>query len=297
MGLRVFLRRLGGLFHKGVMERDLDDELRFHLEMQTAENVGRGMSPGDARRAAMRQFGGVARVKESYREAHALPAVYILWQDVRFALRMLRRSPGFSALAILCLTLGIGATTAVFSWIEGVLLRPFPLVVDQERLMSVTGTNRGGDRSDVSWPDFQDLARNCTLLEAVIADKITGTTLSVGDRAERITGSIVSANYFEALGVRPILGRGFEPGEDAGRNAHPVTVIGYRMWKERFGGDPGVIGRTQMLNGMPHTIMGVAPPGFNGTFVGWAMQFWTPASMEERFEAGGYKLNDRGARW
>jgi hypothetical protein len=146
-------------------------------------------------------------------------------QDLRFGIRMLRRSPGFSALAIICLTVGIGATAAVFSWIEGILLRPYPLVVDQERLVSMTGTNRGAERDDVSWPDFKDFERGSTLAEAFIAEKITGSTLSLGDRAERVTGSMVSANYFDAIGVRPILGRGFEPGEDVGRNAHPINVI------------------------------------------------------------------------
>jgi predicted permease len=124
-----------------------------------------------------------------------------------------------------------------------------------------------------------------------------GTTLSLGDRAERLIGSIVSANYFDAIGVHPILGRGFLPGEDVGRNAHPVTVISYQLWKNRFKGDPEIIGKTQRLSGIEHTIIGVAPEGFLGTFVGWGMQFWVPASMEETFEAGGYKLEDRGARW
>src|SRR5438874_8968892 len=126
-------------------------------------------------------------------------------QDLRYGFRMLRRSPGFSLLAILCLTLGIGANAAVFSWIEGILLRPFPLVVDQDRLVAVVGTNRGSERTDVSWPDFQDLQRAATLADAFIAEKITGTTLSIGDRAERAPGSIVSANYFDAIGVRPML--------------------------------------------------------------------------------------------
>jgi predicted permease len=164
--------------------------------------------------------------------------------------------------------------------------------------MAVTGTNRtvpGHD--DVSSPDFADFQRNCKLFDAFIVDRITGTTLAIGDRAERATASIVSANYFDALGVHPIVGRGFEPAEDFGRNAHPVTVISYQMWKNRFKGDPGVIGKTQMLNAMPHTIIGVAPEGFYGTFVGWAMQFWVPASMQELFDPGGYKLEDRGARW
>src|SRR5207245_4669487 len=124
-----------------------------------------------------------------------------------------------------------------------------------------------------------------------------GTTLSVGDRAERTIGSIVSANYFGAIGVRPALGRGFEPGEDSGRNAHPVTVISHQMWQERFHGDPGIIGRTQTLAGLPHTIVGVTPEDFFGTFVGYAFQFWVPASMQTQFDAGVYKLEDRGARW
>ncbi|MBZ5596090.1 MAG: ABC transporter permease [Acidobacteriia bacterium] len=219
-------------------------------------------------------------------------------QDLRYGIRMLRRSPGFSVLAILCLTLGIAATTSVFSWIEGILLRPFPAVTHQERMMAVAGTDRSvPGHTDVSWPDFVDLQKNCTLFDAFIVDRITGTTLSIGDRAEVAAGSVVSTNYFEALGVHPILGRAFEPAENFGRNAHPVTVISYSMWKVRFRGDPDIIGKTQMLNGMPQTIIGVAPEGFYGTFVGWAMQFWVPLSMQERFDPGGYKLEDRGARW
>jgi predicted permease len=127
--------------------------------------------------------------------------------------------------------------------------------------------------------------------------KITGSTLSIGDHAEVTTGSIVSANYFDAIGVRPILGRGFEPGEDVGNDAHPVVVISYDLWQKRFRGDPQIVGKIQRLNNIPHTIIGVTPERFYGTFVGWAMNFWVPASMEENFESGGYKLEDRGARW
>ncbi|HVT58500.1 MAG TPA: ABC transporter permease [Thermoanaerobaculia bacterium] len=218
-------------------------------------------------------------------------------QDLRFGFRMLRRSPGFSILAILCLTLGIGANTAVFSWIEGILFRPFPAVAHQERLLALSGTARGTPGSDdLSWPDFVDFQKSCKLID-FIEDKIMGTTLSIGDRAERATGSIVSPNYFAALGVHPALGRGFAAAEAFGRNAHPVTVISYRTWKERYNADPGIIGKTQILNGLQHTIIGVAPEGFSGTFVGYAMQFWVPTSMQERFDAGGYKLEDRGARW
>lgn len=300
--LRVLWCRLLGLFRKGRLESDMDDELDFHLQMQIDANLRQGMTAEEARSAALRHLGGVTQVKETYRETHALPVIEVLWHDLRFGIRMLRRSPGFSILAILCLTLGIGATTAVFSWIEGILLRPFPAVPHQERIMAIAGTNRGvaglpGSSVDVSWPDFLDFQKSCTLFDAFIVDRITGTSLALGDKAERVTASIVSANYFDAVGVHPMLGRGFQPAENFGRNAHPVTVISYQMWKERFHGDPAIVGKTQMLNGMPHEIIGVAPQGFYGTFVGWAMQFWVPTSMQETFDPGGYKLEDRGARW
>ncbi|HLJ42031.1 MAG TPA: ABC transporter permease [Candidatus Acidoferrales bacterium] len=295
---RVLIRRVAALFRRRRLDEDLDAELRSHVEMAVEQNVGKGMSPEEARREALRSFGGVEQTKEVYRDRRGLPLIETTLHDVRFGFRMLRRSPGFSILVILCLTLGIGANAAVFSWVEGVLFRPYPLVSHQERLLAITGTSLGDNSpTPLSWPDFLDLQKNCKLMDTFFVSKIMGITLGIGDRAEVVTGSIVSANYLDALGVRPILGRGFEPGEDSGRNAHPVTVISYQLWKDRFNGDPQIIGKTQRLNGVMHTIVGVAPEGFYGTFVGWAMKFWVPVSMEEIFEAGGYKLEDRDARW
>ena len=290
--------RLRSLFRKEEAERELNDEFQFHLQHQIDEYVAQGMAPEEARCAALRALGGLEQFKEECRETRKVNLIEDLLQDLHFGLRILRRSPGFSILAVLCLTPGIGANAAVFSWIEGILFRPYPAVAQQERLLALTGTARGEPGpTAVSWPDFVDLQRNCTLIDSFITAKIMGTTLSIGGRAENATGMIVSANYFDALGVKPVLGRGFLAGEDSGRNAHPVTVISYRLWKDRFQGDLGIIGKTQMLNGMQHTIVGVAPEGFYGTFVGYAMQFYVPVSMEEMFEAGGYKLEDRGARW
>ena len=220
------------------------------------------------------------------------------FQDLRFGFRMLRRSPGFSILAVLCLTLGIGTNAAVLSWIEGILIRPYPLVPHQDRMFALIGTTRGvPGHNGLSYPDFVDLEKNSTLFESFIIDRITGTTLSAGDRAERATVGIVSANYFDALGVHPILGRGFRSEEAIGRNAHPVTVISYRTWKDRYNADPAIIGKTQFLNGVQHTIVGVAPERFHGTFVGYSFSFWVPTSMQETFDTTGYKLEDRGARW
>jgi predicted permease len=220
------------------------------------------------------------------------------FQDLRFGFRMVRRSPGFSILAILCLTLGIGTNAAVFSWIEGILIRPYPLVARQDRMVALFGTRQGStEKEGLSYPDFLDLQKYSTLFESFIVDRITGTTLSIGNRAERASGGIVSANYFDALGVRLMLGRGFRPEEGEGRNAHPVTVISYLTWQDRYKGDSDIIGKTQFLDGVQHTIIGVAPEKFHGTFIGYSFNFWVPTSMQETFDSTGYKLEDRGARW
>src|SRR5579864_750867 len=257
---RLLMERLRALGRSEQIHDEIIEEMHFHIEQRAADNVRRGMTPAAARDAAERRFGHLPRIHEDAYEVRGGGWVEAFVQDVRFGLRMLRRSPGVSALAILCLTLGIGSNAAVFSWIEGILLRPFPMVTGQDRMLAITGTYRGvagsaGNSTDLSWPDLLDLRTNCTLFDWFIVDRITGTTLSIGDRAETATGSIVSSNYFDAIGVHPVLGRGFQPEEDSGRNAHPVTVISYQMWQDRFHGDPGIIGRTQMMNGMLHTIV------------------------------------------
>src|SRR5580700_2845454 len=287
--------RLRSLFRKDRAELELSDELQFHLQNQIDEFVAQGMNPQEARRAARQSLGGVERVKEECRDMRRTNLIENFLQDVRFGFRMLRRNPGFTVLTILCLTLGIGANAAVFSWVEGILLRPYPLVSHQERLVTLTGTVRD-EKAETSWPDLLDVQRSCTLCETLFVSKITGASLSIGERAEVMTGSIVSANYFDAIGVHPILGRGFEPGEDTGRNAHPLVVISYHLWQTRFKGDPEIIGKTQRLDNVVHTIIGVAPEAFYGTFVGRSMEYWVPASMLEVFD-GGDKLEDRGARW
>ncbi len=289
--------RLRSFFYPNQVDQEMKEELREHLEQQIRENIAKGMSPEEARRSAMRAMGGIAQIEQQCRDARGGSVLRDFLQDLRYGFRQLRRSPGFSALAILCLTLGIGANAAVFSWLEGILFRPYPLVAHQEQLFAVAGTVPGKRIDLLSWPDFHDLRRNCTLCEDSFVSTIAGSTLNIGDHAEVTTGSIVSANYFDALGVHPILGRGFEAGEDVGNNAHPVVVISYQMWRNRFRSDREIIGKTQRLNNVPHTIIGVVPEGFHGTFVGRAIQFWVPVSMQETFGSGGYKLEDRGARW
>ncbi len=290
--------RLRSLLRREQAEQELDEEIQFHVQSLIDVNLAQGMTPQAARRAALLELGHVEAVKEECREARNVTFVENALQDIRFGLRMLRRNPGFSALAILCLVLGIGSNAAVFSWIEGILIDPYPAVAHQERLLMLAATRRGeAGYNGLSWPDLQDIQRSCTLCDAVVAEKIVGVTLSIGDRAESGAGSLVSSNYFDALGIRPILGRGFRPEEDFGRNAHPVAVISYQLWQNRFHGDPSIVGKTQVLNGLPHTIVGVAPKGFYGTFIGYSWKLWVPISMQERFEPGGYKMENRGERW
>lgn len=296
--LYSFPVRLRSLFHPHQVDQELKEEIREHLEQQIEENIASGMSAEEARRAAVHSLGGITQIEQQCRDARGGNVVEDFFQDLRYGVRQLCRSPGFSALAILCLTLGIGANAAVFSWLEGILFRPYPAVAHQDRLYAVAATVQGQSHPDmISWPDFLDVRRSCTSCEESFVTKITGSTLSIGDRAEIATGSIVSANYFGAIGVRPILGRGFEPAEDVGKDSHPVVVISYQLWRKRFQGDPEIIGKMQRFNNVPHTIIGVAPEGFYGTFVGRAIQFWVPVSMQETFSGGGYKLENRGARW
>src|SRR5437763_3539313 len=291
--LHSWFSRLLGLFRKKNRETEMAEEMQTHLELLTQRKIAEGMEPGAARTAALREFGGLEQIKEAAREERVWLSADQFWQDLRFGARMLVRSPGFSILAILCLTLGIGTNAAVLSWIEGILIRPYPLVAHQDRMLAFNATTRGvTGYTGLSFPDFLDYEKNSTFFESFIVDRIMGTTLSVGDRAERTPGGIVSANYFDALGVRPILGRGFRPEEGTGRSDHPVTVISYRTWKDRYNFDPNIIGRTQYLNGIPHTIIGVAPEKFHATFIGYSFSLCVPTSMRETFETTGYQLED-----
>jgi macrolide transport system ATP-binding/permease protein len=218
---------------------ELNEEIEAHLWLAEREEEAAGKTREEAKGAARREFGNVGAAEETTRDHWGGRWLDDFRQDLRGGLRLLLRSPGFTALAVLCLTLGIGANAAVFSCMEGVLFRPYPMVVHQERLLALAGTSRGEvGPTGISWPDFQELRRSSTLLDGMFVSKIMGTTLSLGNRAETLPGSIVSADYFDEIGVRPIFGRGFAPGEDAGSNAHPVVVISHDLWRGRFKGDP-----------------------------------------------------------
>ncbi|PYU72930.1 MAG: ABC transporter permease [Acidobacteria bacterium] len=246
------------------MLEELDADIREHIERETQDNVERGMTPEEARYAAMRKFGNVTLVKEDVREVWSSVWLGQLLQDVRYALRMLRKSPGFSAVAVLTLALGIGANTAIFSLVNGMLLRK-PPVRDPNRLMVVSSkwAGNGGewDRLPVSAPNFLDWRAQATAFNGMVAANFDDYTISGGTMPERVSGGRVSCDFFHTLGVAATLGRTILPGEDQPGHDH-VVVLSDGLWKEKFGGDPGILGRVIRVNGNSHTIVGVMPRSF-----------------------------------
>ncbi len=254
--------RLRALFLKSRLEEELDDEVRFHLEREIEENIARGMSPEEARMAALRSFGGVERVKEESRDERGVRFLEEIWQDLRYGGRMMLKQPGFTLVAVITLALGIGMNTAIFSVVYSVLLRPLPYHAP-EKLVALYSMRpqRNSFRNAVSAPDFADWRAQNKVFDAMSADVFNTYTLTGSDLPERINGLRVSANFFQTLGVKPQLGRAFLPEEEeAGRNR--VAVLSYALWERRFGADPSLLGKTVSLNGENYIVVGVTPNDF-----------------------------------
>jgi putative ABC transport system permease protein len=231
--------------------------------METAENIRRGMSEEEARRTALLSFGGVDRTKENYRDVARYRRLEEFWQDARYGLRMLMKNPGFTLTAVITLALGIGATSVIFSFVNGILLRPLPYR-DSDRLVLLdeTAPKRGIASMGVSYPDFLDWREQNRVFTGVAAyDSGVDYTLSGGGEPEELTCAWVSYNTFEILGVAPILGRTFSAEEERWKNGL-VVILSHNLWVRRFGAKPDVIGRTIALNTRSHTVIGVMPPGF-----------------------------------
>ena len=249
---RFFLRR-------PKIEREVDAELRFHLDRLTEENQHRGMTPEEARRAASVSLGGLEQVKEECRDARAGRLVETIGQDVRYGLRVLRKNPGFTVVAMATLALGIGVNTAIFSLVYGVLLRPLPYRHGGQ-LVVLHQQNRQANAADVpfSAQEIFDYRDHCHTLDAVVEHHTMVFLLLGNDTAERVQSAVVSANFFDVLGVRPLLGRTFVASDDS-PNAAPVLVLSYRYWQAHQSGDPHIIGKVFQMNDRPHTVIGVLP--------------------------------------
>jgi putative ABC transport system permease protein len=259
--LRAGLARLAGLFDRERRDRELDEEIASHLEMHVEDNVRRGMDPTEARRQALIKLGGMERTKELYRERRGLPFVETLVQDLRYAVRTLRMSPGFTAVATTTLALGIGVNTAIFSIVDAALLRPLPFP-DSGRLVLVWATNTatGANEDVASYPDFEEWKAQAASFTGLAAFTTRAVTIAGGDEAVLVPAMQVTPGFFETLGVGLAMGRAFQPGEEQAGASH-VAVITDALWKERFGGRPDVLGRAVRMNEETHTIVGVMPPG------------------------------------
>lgn len=257
--LHALIHRLRDLVRGDRLETEMDAELAFHLEREVDENLRRGLSPEEARAAAHRSLGMAERIKEECRRQHGFVRLEILWSDLKLTVRGLRRSPGFTAATVVTLALGIGATTALFSVVRSVLLRPLPFP-EPDRLVQLLGYDReaGLDRGTLSYPNFDDVRRTATSFSSMAIFDEWDVLVAWQDGAEKLSGATVSASFFETLGVAPALGRFFLPAEDVPGAARSV-VLSNGLWRRRFGADPEVVGTTLDLNGYPYEVVGVAP--------------------------------------
>jgi predicted permease len=269
--------------HRKRMMEDLDQDIRDHLERETQDNVERGMPAEEARYAALRKFGNVTRVKEDTWEVWSFVWLEQLWQDVRFGLRTLRKSPGFTSVAVITLALGIGANATMFSLADALLFRPFP-VAEPGRLVALMRqmVDRPDYYSSFSHPDYEDFREQTQVLSGLAAFDSVRVSMTVNGEATRIEGEIVSGNYFSVLGVKPALGRTFVPEEDQTAGAHPVIVASDDFWRHRLHSDHEIIGKSLTLNGRSFTVIGVAPAGFRGLSVGFSPAFWVPLAMHDQ---------------
>src|SRR6202521_73931 len=309
--LRSWGVRVLSLFRKRQLDQRLDEELGFHLEMQAREHEARGMSPEAAQRAARAALGpegagwSVESLKEEIRARRGVPALETLAQDLRYALRMMRKSPAFTAVALLSLALGIGTNSAIFSVVDALLLKPLPVPRPGELmvLQRHEATFMVPNFSYLAYRQLADSAAVCTGVAAVTLDfravvrperqrlpeaaaasaTPAGTNGGTGsDTLETASAALVSGNLFSVLGVGAVAGRTFTATEDDVPGAHAVAVLGYGYWERRFGRDPGVVGQTLVVNGAPVTVVGVAPRGFNGAFIDGRTEVYLPITMRDR---------------
>src|SRR5215468_10794201 len=258
--LQIISLRFRSLARRDDVERELDDEMRDHIERETAANIRRGMSPSAARTTALREFGGIEYQKEEARDQRGTRWLEELTADIRFALRSLRHSPTFAAVVVLTLALGIGANTAIFSVVRGVLLKPLPHR-DGDRLIYLRHSASGPGQSNLTFsvPEVRDLRSGVRSLSGIAEYSSWTMMQQTQDGPVRINVGLVTGNFFEVMGLSPILGRVTQASDD-GRAARRVAVLAYEYWRSRFGGDSSVVGTNVSLDRQPVTIIGVLQP-------------------------------------
>jgi predicted permease len=279
---RIVFRLHGSLFRNRV-EHDFSDEVQAHLQQLVDENIACGMSPDRARRAANLRFGGVTQIREMHRERRGIPHLHAFLQDLRLAVRLLRKDLGFTAIAVLTLAAGIGLNTTVFTIYDSIALRLLP-VNDPSTVVRLMRSYEDGSREDrFEKLEFDYIRRNASAFEGVVAaaPPITVAAKPPGaGEPEAIHAQLVSGNYFPVLGIAPPIGRAFLPEEDGTPGAAPVAILSHRYWKRRFLSDPAVLGKTILINSAIFTVVGVAPQSFVGTGAPPIVpDLWIPAAM------------------
>ena len=291
-----------GFIQRKRRDEDLASELESYLAHEIDQNVAFGTSPGAAREAALRKFGNPTHVREEVYEMNSVHPIDTAWQDLKYGCRQLRLKPGFALTAILSLALGIGANTAIFTLVDQVLLRSLAVHNPKELVQLRVeggrfGSNTGDDEHTFSYPIYAAFRERNTVFSGLTGERVERASLTSDDRAEMISVGMVAGNYFDVLGVPPYLGRVLGPGDNQARNGHPVAVLQYDFWQNRFAGNAAVVGSTIRVNGSPFTIIGIGARDFEGTIVGSPTQVWVPVMMKPAITPTWDALDDERYSW
>ena len=275
--LHTIWSRIRSLWQRREVKREIDEELQFHIESRTRENIAAGMPPEDAAREARKRFGNVQNVREECRDRKGTSFGETLWQDIRFGLRMLRKNPGFTAVAVLTLALGIGANTAIFSVVNGILVSPLPFL-NSQRLAFVETYWNEGDHGSSSGPDYLDWAERNTVFDGLCAFTDCQPNLTGRGNPLALRGQRVTDNFFNVVEPRMALGRGFLP-EEGLAGGPKVAILSYSLWRSRFDADPGIIGKAITLDGVASTVVGVSSPRMG--FMENLAQIYVPLARDQ----------------
>jgi macrolide transport system ATP-binding/permease protein len=285
------------LFSRSRFYNDLSSEVQQHLEEKIDELVAAGVPRKEAATRARREFGNLTLIENDSREVWRWPSIEDFFTDARYALRLLRKNPSFTLVAVLTLSLGIGANTAIFSVINAVLFRPLPVSAPNE-LVDLYNTTPGEmfEYAPLSYPDYVDFRDGNKTLTGLLGFAPNFLALEQNGESEMITAEAVSTNYFDVLGVKPFLGQTFDAKQDSAPGGYPVMVLSYSAWQGKFNADPAIVGKTVRLNGNLLTVIGVAPRNFFGLMRGLSPGLWLPASMDPTLHLGD-PIQDRGSQW
>ena len=259
--LRAWVMRCAGLFRKEQSSREFAEEMESHILAHVDDNLRLGMSGEEARRQALLKLGGMQQLKENYQQRRSLPVLETLWSDIRFGLRMLRKNPGFTAVALATLALGIGGNTAIFSIVNGVLLNPLPFP-QPDRLVALHESKPNFEQGSISYPNFLDWQRDNRTFSSMAVTRRTAFSFTGKGEAEQVNAEFVTADFFPLLGVNPILGRTFTQSEEL-PGAGPVALISEGLWRRKFDAAKDVLGKSITLDGRDYTIIGVVPARFH----------------------------------